>query len=460
MSNDLSFSSLSIPAAQKANLESIGYREMTPIQAAALPSALRGLDLVAQAKTGSGKTAVFGISLLNRLKPLDVRVQALVICPTRELSVQVTEEIRKLARAIPNVRLLTICGGQPFPPQKQSLKQGVHIVVGTPGRIKEHLEKATLVLDRVNTLVLDEADRMLEMGFIRDIEAIMKHVPASRQTLLFSATYPENILDLSARIQRNPVRVNVESQHSAAEIDQHFYACTKESRLATLVTLLFRFKPASTIVFCNTIQVVRDVSAYLTNQGFSAKAIHGELEQREREQILVQFKHQSITVLVATDVAARGLDIEGLPAVINFELPPDPEIYIHRIGRTGRAGRAGKALSLFTEHERHKVEAIGTFQKRAMSVENIERIGKMDRVAIKPAMVTLSIAGGRRDKVRAGEILGALTGTTGVPGTAVGKIDILDFVSYVAVDRDLADKALRQLESNKIKGRRYKVGQL
>lgn len=456
----LSFSTLSLPAAQLQNLDSLGYLEMTAVQAAALPPALAGSDLIAQAKTGSGKTAAFALPLLARLDPQLFSAQSLVLCPTRELASQVADEIRRLARYQNNVKVVTLCGGQSIGPQIGSLAHGAHVVVGTPGRIKDHLRKETLSLAHVNTLVLDEADRMLEMGFIEDIETIIAATPSSRQTLLFSATYPDNIRALSARFQRAPQRVSVETLHTEQHIAQRFFICEKSERLPALVRLLAHFKPQAAVVFCNTKELVREVCACLDQSGVYALALHGDMEQRERDQVLIQFKHSSCTVLVATDVAARGLDIDDLPAVVNFELPRNAEVYVHRIGRTGRAGKEGLALSLFVDAERYKLQAIGDYLKRELEFEAIEQLPASAEKLPMPPYVTLAIAGGRKEKVRAGDILGALTGEAGIDGGAVGKITVTDHAAYVAIVRASADQALGRLLSGKIKGRKFKVRRL
>ncbi|MCB1703148.1 MAG: ATP-dependent RNA helicase DbpA [Halioglobus sp.] len=457
---DSAFASLAIPQAQLDNLGSLGYHSMTAIQAAALPLALAGKDLVAQAKTGSGKTAAFGLPLLARLNPRDFGTQALILCPTRELASQVAAEIRRLARYQQNIKVVTLCGGQSIGPQIGSLEHGAHVVVGTPGRIGDHLRKNTLSLDRVNCVVLDEADRMLEMGFVDDIEAIIGHTPSVRQTLLFSATFPDNILAMSARFQQSPQRISVESQHDSPQIDQHFYICQSQGRLEGLAKLLAHYRPDAAVVFCNTKQLVREVCLYLEQQGVSAMALHGDMEQRDRDQVLVRFRQQACRVLVATDVAARGLDIDELPAVVNFELPRSSEIYVHRIGRTGRAGRGGLALSLFTDAERYRLDGIADLQQREVTFEAIDTVAWSDSAMPPPAFVTLCIAGGRRDKVRPGDVLGALTGEAGIDGAAVGKINVMDGVTYVAISTDLADTALGRLLNGKIKGRKFKVRRL
>ncbi len=458
--SNLSFSNLGLPATQLSNLDSLGYLEMTAIQAAALPLALSGSDLIAQAKTGSGKTAAFALPLLNRLNPQLFAAQALILCPTRELASQVAGEIRRLARYQSNIKVVILCGGQSIGPQIGSLEHGAHVVVGTPGRIKDHLRKETLSLECVNTLVLDEADRMLEMGFIDDIEGIIAKTPADRQTLLFSATYPENIQALSNRFQKSPQRVSVESLHTEQEIMQRFFVCQKSDRLASLVKLLAHFQPQAAVVFCNTKQLVRDVCEYLSQSGIQAQALHGDMEQRDRDQVLIQFKHLSCNILVATDVAARGLDIDDLPAVVNFELPRNAEVYVHRIGRTGRAGKEGMALSLFADSERYKLQSIGDYQQRELEFEAIEQLEHTTKSLPLPPYATLVIAGGRKEKVRAGDILGALTGEAGIDGKAVGKITVTDYAAYVAITQDVADKALGRLLNGKIKGRKFKVRKL
>jgi ATP-dependent RNA helicase DbpA len=454
------FSSLALPPAQLANLESLGYLEMTPIQAAALPQALAGMDLIGQAKTGSGKTAAFALPLLTRLNPRDFGTQALILCPTRELASQVAGEIRRLARYQPNIKVVTLCGGQAIGPQIGSLEHGAHVVVGTPGRIKDHLRKETLTLQRVSTLVLDEADRMLEMGFIEDIEAIIAATPGNRQTLLFSATFPDNIKTLSSRFQNVPQRITVESQHSEQHITQRCFVCQKDDRLAALVKLLAHFQPAAAVVFCNTKEGVRQVCEFLNQNGIFALALHGDMEQRDRDQVLIQFKQLSCSILVATDVAARGLDIDDLPAVVNFELPRNAETYVHRIGRTGRAGKEGLALSLLVDAERFRLDSIGDYQQREMDCAAIAQLPRTGASLPLPAFVTLCISGGRKEKVRAGDILGALTGEAGIDGSSVGKITVTDYSTYVAVARKEADTALGRLVNGKIKGRKFKVRKL
>ncbi|NOY17643.1 MAG: ATP-dependent RNA helicase DbpA [Gammaproteobacteria bacterium] len=454
------FSSLPLSAEILANIESLDYQVMTPIQAQSLPAILKGKDLLAQAKTGSGKTAAFAIGLLHKLEARTYRTQALVLCPTRELADQVSNEIRRLARAIPNTKIITLCGGKPIGPQLASLEHHPHIVVGTPGRVLKHLQKKSLKLDGLKTLVLDEADRMLDMGFYEDIMRIIDKTPRQRQTLLFSATYPNKINEISDAIQNSPVDVRVETLHEHNKIKQVFYEIQKGHRTKTLVSLLQHYRPESSLVFCNRKQQCQELANELRQQGFHALALHGDLEQKERDQVLIQFANKSCSILIATDVAARGLHINDLQAVINFELSPDPEIHIHRIGRTGRAGNEGLALSLFMAAEQYKVKAIKEYIKSPVQIEKTSSLKTRENFRLNPPMVTLFINGGRKDKVRAGDILGALTANTNLPGKKIGKIDISDNVSYVAVEYAIAKQSLKILLEGKIKGRKFKVRKL
>ncbi len=455
--NTAAFSSLPLKPALLENIESLGYTQLTPIQAESLPHILEGKDVIAQAKTGSGKTACFGIGMLSRLDLSNFRVQAMVVCPTRELADQVCKEIRRLARFTQNIKVLPLCGGVPFGPQADSLRHGVHIVVGTPGRLQEHLRKRSLRLTNLKILVLDEADRMLDMGFEEAVTEVISQAPTHRQTLLFSATFPDPIRELSRKFQYKPVTVSIDEQHHVDVIEQLFYQVEKGRRLNALGYLLSYFRPESTVIFCNTKKDCHDITNELANSGFSVQALHGDLEQKDRDQVLVRFANRSCSILVATDVAARGLDIKDLQAVINYELPWDPEIYVHRIGRTGRAGKKGLALSLCTQQELNRVKAIEDYQNTTAKWDEVAPF-KMDKEhRLEPPMTTLWIGGGRKDKVRPGDILGALTGADGIPGSEVGKIDIFDNHVFVAVKRDFVDKAIGCLRNGKVKGRSFNV---
>lgn len=453
------FAELPLPEVFQDTLRQLGYLEMTPIQAASLPLALAGHDLLAQAKTGSGKTAAFALPLLMKLDPRWFTVQSLVLCPTRELAEQVAQEIRRLARGMGNVKVLTLCGGTPAGPQRASLEHGAHIAVGTPGRVMDHIERGSLKLDAVSTLVLDEADRMLDMGFVEDIAWIAGRCPARRQSLLFSATWPEGILRLAHDFLREPREVRLEEAHAQHKIRQRFYAVEHARRLEAVACLLRHYRPTSALVFCNTRQQCRDLLEVLRAAGIEALALHGEMEQVERDQVLIRFAQRSCTVLVATDVAARGLDIKELEMVINVDISPDPEVHVHRVGRTGRADQEGWALSLMSELDRRRLPAIA----EACAIEpEWQELAALedDGTPLVPPMVTLQILGGRRDKIRPGDVLGALTGEAGFGRGQIGRIHITEQSSYVAVERSIADEAVRRLGRGRLKGRAVKLRRL
>ena len=454
---DSAFSTLPLSLAMVANLDSLGYTGMTPIQAKSLPVILEGADLIAQAKTGSGKTAAFGIGLLNPLNPRYFGCQALVLCPTRELADQVAKEIRRLARGEDNIKVLTLCGGVPTGPQRASLEHGAQIIVGTPGRVQEHLSRETLNLDGLNTLVLDEADRMLDMGFYDSIAEIIGKAPARRQTLLFSATYPSGIKKLAASFMREPKMIRVEALHDDSQIEQRFYEIDPDERLEAVVSLLACYRPESAVAFCFTKQQCQEVADYLSARGISAMALNGDLEQRDRDQVLAMFANRSLSVLVATDVAARGLDIDALDMVINVELARDSETHIHRVGRTGRAGKKGMAMSLVAPPEMRRAQAIEDLQKTPLNWHPLKSLKPQAGDPLQPPMSTLCIAAGRKDKLRPGDILGALTGEAGIPAAQVGKITIFDFQAFVAVERGIASQAMKRLSDGKIKGRSLRV---
>ena len=459
---ELAFARLPLSPAMLANLDQLGYHRMTPIQAASLPLALAGQDVIGEARTGSGKTAAFSLALLHRLDAGLARVQALVLCPTRELADQVTQEIRRLARAADNIKVLSLCGGSPMRPQMESLSFGAHIAVGTPGRLLDHLERGSLDLSALNTLVLDEADRMLDMGFVEDIRQIARRAPAARQTLLFSATFPEGVAEIAAKFMRAPQTVKVAGATSAAasSIRQIAFEVTEAERLDAVPRLLRAYRPESTIAFCNTKQQCRDLQAVLAAQGLVALALHGDLEQRDRDQVLIQFANRSASVLVATDVAARGLDIAKLACVINVDISADVEQHVHRIGRTGRAGAEGLALSLASLDEMGRVGRIEQLQGAPFIWQPLASLQDAAGGPLLPAMDTLQILGGRKEKIRPGDILGALTGEAGFTAAQVGKINVTDFHSYVAVERSIAREAVRRLSLGKLKGRKVKVRRL
>jgi ATP-independent RNA helicase DbpA len=455
-----------------ANLSRLGYATMTPIQAASLPMALAGKDLIAQARTGSGKTAAFALALLANLNIRRLAVQALVLCPTRELADQVTQELRRLAAAEDNIKILTLCGGATMRPQIASLEHGAHVVVGTPGRLMDHLERGSLNLEALNTLVLDEADRMLDMGFFDDIRTVVQQCPKQRQTLLFSATYPEGIAKLSAAFLRDPQEVKLSEAPKASQIRQVFFEVSEEQRLHAVGLLLNHYRPVSTLAFCNTKQQCRDLVEVLRAQGFSALELHGDLDQRDRDQVLVRFANRSTSVLVATDIAARGLDIANLEAVINVDITPDAATHTHRIGRTGRLSREGQegqdgpggqassegwAFSLAALDEMGRVGQIEKAGNFTSTWQPLSSLTAASAEPLKPPMCTLQILGGRKEKIRPGDVLGALTKDLGFASAQIGKINVNEFSTYVAVDAAIAAQAERKLNAGKVKGKSVKV---
>lgn len=447
-----SFSQLPLRPELITNLESLGFTAMTPIQARALPMILQGQDLIAQAKTGSGKTAAFSLGMLNALQTRAPLIQALVLCPTRELADQVAKEIRRLARLIGNVKVLSLCGGTPGGPQRMSLEHGAHIVVGTPGRIQDHLLRDALDLRHVKTLVLDEADRMLAMGFSEAIAEIAKFLPKKRQTLLFSATFPSGIEFMSQAYQTEPQQIKVDDVHHESQIEQHFYPVDPLIRMPFLLRILQRYQPTSTLIFCTTKIQCQEIAHALHEQGLSVLALHSDFDQFQRDEILTRFTNKSCSVLVATDVAARGLDIQDLELVLNFEVSRDPEIHVHRIGRTARAGKKGIAISLFTPREKNRVEAIAAFMKVPLQLSDPHEVRPMEGTKLSPPMTTIKIGGGKKSKIRPGDILGALTKSGIIPALEVGKIEVRDFHSFVAVAKKFAPIALKQLQDHRVKG--------
>jgi ATP-independent RNA helicase DbpA len=450
------FTTLALIDPLQRGLKEVGYAEMTPVQASSLPAILAGRDVVAQARTGSGKTAAFALGLLAALDAVSVKLQGLVLCPTRELADQVSREIRRLARFIPNIKVLTLCGGVPLRPHLASLSHEPHIVVGTPGRILELIRKEALPLRAIKVLVLDEADRMLDMGFADDLRSIIEATPSQRQTLLFSATIPQSIREISRELQRDPLDITVPDQPDETTIEQTFFEVQEQQKPAALEALLLLHRPESTVVFCNTRQDVRAVAQALDARGFAVLALHGELDQREREEMLVRFANRSCTVLVASDVAARGLDITGLSMVVNFDIAADADTHLHRIGRTGRAGRRGVAFTLCLPRESNRANLIEDRLGEPLQWGKLPS-SPSDSAPLLAPFVTMAVDAGRQDKLRPGDLLGALTGDAGLPATAVGKIDVFPTRTYVAIAREWHDKALRRLRAGKIKGRIFRI---
>ncbi len=459
MSITKEFKSLGFNEDILANLKSLKYLEMTPIQEQALPFILEGKDVIGQANTGSGKTAAFALGMLAKLDVKNQQPQALILCPTRELGEQVCLEVRRLARFANNIKVLALCGGTEERHKTKSLEHGAHIIVGTPGRIKKLLEKKELNLNSLKTLVLDEADRMLELGFIDDINAIAAFTPINRQTLLFSATFPHGIKKLSASLQEEPAQVTVDSQHEQSTVEQLFFNVQNdELKDEALLLILRHFKPESAIVFCNSRVACTKVSNILRKQKINNMEIHSDLEQKDRTLVLTKFANKSCCVLVATDLASRGLDIKDVAAVVNYDLPSDHELYVHRIGRTGRIGKKGRSLSLFTGKDQMFLENLTKYLKVPTVTVDLETLKGKKTYTLTPSMTTIYVSGGRKDNLRPGDILGALTKDAGLSAKDVGNINIFEVNSYVAISSGSVDRAIEHLNASKIKGRKFRVG--
>jgi ATP-independent RNA helicase DbpA len=459
------FASLSLSPALIKVVAELGYEHPTPIQVEAIPALLAGRDLIGQSKTGSGKTAAFALPILQRLDLEKRAVQALVICPTRELSAQVAREFRRLGRGHPGLTVVELVGGQRSRPQADALRRGAHVVVGTPGRLLDQLQSVAFETDELATLVLDEADRMLDMGFGEEVSGILRDLPDARQTALFSATFPESIETMSASCQRDAVRVTIgEPEGADVEIRELRLAVDPQDRFHALCWLLDQHPHESALIFCNFKATVAELANTLANADLSADRLDGDLDQFHRDQVLARFRNHSVRLLVATDVAGRGIDIKELDLVINFEVPQQAETYVHRIGRTGRAGKKGVAITLTTIGQDTRIKAIEALT--GTPIEEIIRsecdqlsLGVLLRsLAQRAKMETILISGGRKDKVRAGDILGALTGDAGgLESAQVGKIEIQDRLSYVAVAKSVSRLAVDRLNQGRIKGKRFRA---
>ena len=461
------FASLALTPDLLTVVAELGYTEPTPIQVRCVPVLLAGNDLIGQSQTGSGKTAAFALPILQNLQLKPRSLQALVVCPTRELCAQVAREMRKLGRRHPGLQVLEVVGGVQVRPQSRALERGVHVVVGTPGRLLDHLKRDRLRLGAVKTVVLDEADRMLDMGFQPDVEEILAAVPKKRQTVFFSATFPASIESMSRQHQREPVRVTIEASEQTQampEIRQLALTTGGNQRQRALYWALGKYRHESVLIFCNFKKTVAELASSLASSGASVDCLHGDLEQFDRDQVLARFRNQSVRILIATDVAGRGIDVDHLDLVVNYELPSQAEIYVHRVGRTGRAGRRGLAVSFATAREEPRLDAIeeltGTTIERLPPLRDDET--DLDILATAfvqdAAMDTILISGGRRDKVRPGDIMGALTGEAGgLDATDVGRIEIHDRFAYVAVAKRVSDHARQSLSKGRIKGRRFRV---
>ncbi len=442
-----------------------GYTTPTPIQAKAIPVVLSGRDVMGAAQTGTGKTASFSLPIIQRLlpqantsaSPARHPVRALILTPTRELADQVAANVHAYAKHTP-LRSAVVFGGVDMNPQMAELRRGVEILIATPGRLLDHVQQKTANLGQVQILVLDEADRMLDMGFLPDLQRILNLLPKERQTLLFSATFSPEIKKLASTYLRNPQTIEVARSNAAAStVTQIVYDVAEGDKQAAVVKLIRDRSLKQVIVFCNSKIGASRLARQIERDGIIAAAIHGDRSQSERMQALDAFKRGEIEALVATDVAARGLDIAQLEAVINVDVTPDPEVYVHRIGRTGRADQDGWALSLASMNEMGRVGGIEQALAREVEWHPLAELKAGGDAPLLPPMETLQILGGRKDKIRPGDVLGALTGDAGFSGAQIGKINVTEFSTYVAVERGIARDALRKLNAGKIKGKRVKV---
>jgi len=454
MNHNTDFSSMNLSPGMVQNLTNIGFKTPTPIQSQSLPYTLKNVDVMGQAKTGSGKTAAFGIGILEKLKDTITTVQALVLCPTRELADQVAEELRRIASFKLNTKILTLCGGVPFRPQKESLTHHAQIIVGTPGRVLKHLQNQNLTLSQCKTLVLDEGDRMLDMGFSEEIQNVINYVPTTRQTLLFSATFSSEIQTLCERLQQNTQIIKTIASEEPNPIQEIFYETEMVEKPEVLFKLLAKHQPQNVLIFCEMKSQTEEVVKILAKKNIPALALNGNLEQFQRTDVLTQFTNGSCRCLVATDVAARGLDIKELSLVLNYTLPQNYDTYIHRIGRTARAGQSGLAITFCTPHQKERLQE---FTPKEIKFEPARALRAGNPIDLMPLYQTVVIEGGKKHKIRAGDVLGSFTGEGGIAGSAIGNISIKDKQTYVAVLRSSLKKTLSQLKSTKIKGKKFPI---
>lgn len=506
----------------------MGFEEATPIQSQAIPVILEGKDIIGQSQTGTGKTAAFGIPLLERINPEDRRLQALILCPTRELAIQVSEEFRKLLKYKDNIRVLPIYGGQPINRQIAALRKGTQVVIGTPGRVMDHMRRRTIKAETVQMMVLDEADEMLDMGFREDIETILVKIPEEHQTLLFSATLSPEILDITKRFQKNPEFIKiVRKELTVPNIEQYYFDVKEKTKLDALCRIIDVYDPKLAMVFCNTKKRVDDLVEMLQGRGYFAEGLHGDLKQAQRDKVMQKFRNGTIEILVATDVAARGIDVDDIDVVFNYDVPQDEEYYVHRIGRTGRAGKAGKAFTFCVGKEIYKLRDIMRYTKTKIQQQKlptlsdveemktniylekikgiieeghltkyihlVDRLMEEDYTSIDIAaallkdhlsdvnaddidalddinlggtelyggegekMVRLFINAGKKSKIRAKDIVGAIANEAGIPGKTLGEIAIFDEYTFVDVPNEFVRDILHGMKHAKIKGKRVHI---
>lgn len=381
------FDDLKIDEDIKTAIEKMGFKKLTPIQEKAIPDALKGRDIIGQAQTGSGKTLAFGIPLLNKIFVPDKSPQAIVLCPTRELCIQVADEIKKLTRDMDKVQILAVYGGQAIGKQIRVLNKGVHIVVGTPGRVIDHIERGTLDLIGVETVVLDEADEMLDMGFREDIELILRHTPKQRQTLLFSATMPEEIKKITKLYQNNPKFIKIsDSKKTIPKIKQFLFKSDDDDKIDDLCKLIEYYDFNLWLIFCNTRRRVDFVYRNLKRRGYKVDSIHGDMTQKVRDKVMNKFRNGNISILVASDIAARGIDVSEVEVVVNYDIPQNPDDYIHRIGRTARAGGSGYAFNLVANYEAHDMVRIRKIHNLNIKNEKVPSISEIERIKNKKVL--------------------------------------------------------------------------
>ena len=509
--NDLSLSTEMIKA-----LDAMNFEEMTKIQEEAIPVALDGEDLTGQSQTGTGKTAAFSIPAIEKVNVSDKAVQVLVLCPTRELANQILEVVKKLSRFKKGLHSVAIYGGDSIERQIKELKRGVQIVVGTPGRVMDHMRKGTLKLNKLKVVIMDEADEMLNMGFEEDIQTILKDIDYPHQTLLFSATMPRKILDITKKYQTNPKFIKIKAQTLTVDnITQIYYDTKVKMKPELLKRVLKVEKPTSAVVFCNTKKKVDDLIDDLKGENFIAEALHGDIRQSTRERIMRKFKAGKTNILVATDVAARGIDVDNLDLVVNYDLPQETEYYVHRIGRTGRNGKSGKAISFVVGKEARDLHEIERYAKTkikrevAPSMTEVEKINdeelvtalkdivskqkfassslvnslldegfsfeqiakglayyitKKDEPEVKvkykennQGLVKLFLTVGKKDNIKVKDIIGAISSKTSISGNDIGKVILLDNYSFIEVPGEYVEEIINTMNKNQIKGKNVKV---
>ncbi|MCK8825303.1 DEAD/DEAH box helicase [Fuchsiella alkaliacetigena] len=517
-----SFKELGLSTEINKAIEDMGFEEATPIQAQAIPHILEGKDVIGQAQTGTGKTAAFGIPTLEMVEEDSKEVQSLILCPTRELAIQVSEEIKRLSKYKRKIKALPIYGGQSIKRQIKALKKGVQIVIGTPGRIMDHMRRGTLKIANLKSIILDEADEMLNMGFRDDIETVLKGIEGERQTIFFSATMPRAILKLRKKYQNNPEIVKVvRKKLTVPNIEQAYFEVKKGNKLEVLSRLIDIYNPELALVFCNTRKQVDELAIKLQARGYFVDGLHGGLKQPQRDRVMNKFKNGTIEILVATDVAARGIDVDDIEIVFNYDIPQDQEYYVHRIGRTGRIGKTGLAFTFVVGREIYQLKSIEKYTKtnierrRIPSANDVKEIKMellLDRVTetlendnltletqlieklieddyvsfdiaaallklmleeqekekeaevdsfgdtgAEPGMVKLFINIGKKQKVTPGDVVGAIAGETSISGSLVGLIDIYDGFTFVEVPREYAQEVLKVMKNNQIKGKTINI---